>query len=304
MSSEVRPSDESHHEPTAALDWKESYYFQLYDPKVKLAALFYISAYPNIPKRDFLVAFLVDGDTDIYFNVKPSGGRIDSLYDGRLRFQLIKPNQHWKIFFDDGQKYAKLNFTARFPPFAYDPNQAYKKGVVEQEHYEQACHVNGIIRLAKETQYEINCYGHRDHSWGLRDYGAIDEWVWVAAQFPWCTIGLIKLKIGNKVETAGFMSTDAKTTRISDIRVKTIYEKDGLTPERFNYHFIDESGENWRLESAKIQTMVYPPRQSKPGYQTKIYEIVSQFYLAKSLDAGYGIAEYLKSQQTSQLLED
>lgn len=300
MPGEVRPSDESHHEPTAALDWKESYYFQLYDPKVKLAALFYISTYPNIPKRDFLTAFLADGDTDIYLNSKSSGGKIDSLNDGRLRFQLIKPNQHWKIYFDDGQKYVELNFTARFPPFAYDSKQAYKRGVVEQEHYEQACHVNGIIHPAKEIQYEINCYGHRDHSWGLRDYSAIDEWAWVAAQFPRCTIGLIKLRIGTKVETAGFMSTDDRTTRISDVMVETAYEKDGLTPERFNYHFTDESGKKWQLESAKIQTMVYPPRQSKPGYETKIYEIVSRFSLTKYRDIGYGIAEYLKSQQTSQ----
>ncbi len=49
----------------------------------------------------------------------------------------------------------------------------------------------------------------------------------------------------------------------------------------------------------KLQTMMYPPRHSKPGRETNIYEIVSQFTLKDDPSFGYGIAEYLISRKRS-----
>jgi hypothetical protein len=299
MTSEASPQDEYAHTPRPTPDWKESYYFQLYDPSSKIAGLFYISAYPNVPKRDFLVALLSGDDTDVYLNTLPLKGKVDKLSDGRLGFTLVNPNQHWRILFDDGKRYAKLDFRARFPTFVYDPEQAYVKDILEQEHYEQPCEVEGVIRLADGSRHEIYCFGHRDHSWGRRDYASIDEWFWVAAQFSWCAIGLIRLRIGTKVEVAGFMSTDEGTHRITKMAIETHLERDHQTPEGFSFEFTDDARKSWLLKSTKMQTMVYPPRQAKPGYQTSIYEIVSNFSLKGYPEPGYGIAEYLVSRKTA-----
>jgi hypothetical protein len=299
MSSEVPNSDEQFHDPTNAPDWKESYYFQLYDPETNLAAFFYISAYPNIPKRDYLVAFLQDGQTDIYLNTFPTPGKLDNLDDGKLRFELIAPHDQWKIHFDDGKRFANLEFTGRFDSFAYDPKQAYKKDVLEQEHYEQGCFVDGTIRMADGTEHQLSCFGHRDHSWGLRDYAAIDEWNWIAAQFSWCTINLLKLHIGKKHETAGFLSSLVGNQHLTDITFTTHFESDGLTPQGFTVHFTDQGKKKWHLESTKLQTMIYPPRQAKTGYKTHIYEIVYQFTLEGDPIFGYGISEFLISRKTS-----
>ncbi len=296
---EIEPSNEQFHDPTTAADWKESYYFQLYDPKAKLAAFFYISAYPNVPKRDYLVAFLVDGETDIYLNTLPTTGKLDVLNDGKLAFELLQPHELWKITFDDGKRFANLEFTGRFDPFAYDSKQAFKKGVIEQEHYEQGCFVDGVIRLANGKEYQLSCFGHRDHSWGLRDYAAIDEWNWIAAQFSWCTINLIKLQMGKKHETAGFLSSLIGNQHLTDIKFTTHFESDGLSPQGFTVFFTDEGKKKWQLDSTQLQTMVYPPRQAKPGYETKIYEIVSQFTLKGDPSYGYGISEFLISQKAT-----
>ncbi|MFX1509280.1 MAG: hypothetical protein ACFFBR_03145 [Promethearchaeota archaeon] len=296
---DIEPSNEQFHDPTTAPDWKESYYFQLYDPKVKLAAFFYISAYPNVPKRDYLVAFLVDGETDIYLNTLPISGKLDVLSDGKLAFELLQPHELWKITFDDGKRVANLEFTGRFDPFAYDSKQAFKKGVIEQEHYEQGCFVDGVIRLANGKEYQLSCFGHRDHSWGLRDYAAIDEWNWIAAQFSWCTINLIKLHIGKKYETAGFLSSLIGNQHLTDIKFTDHFESNGLTPQGFTVFFTDEGKKKWQLDSTKLQTMVYPPRQAKPGYETNIYEIVSQFTLKGDPSYGYGISEFLVSRKTT-----
>jgi hypothetical protein len=299
MAYDVPITKEQFHNPTSAPDWKESYYFQLYDPEVKIAAFFYISAYPNVPKRDYLVALLVDGETDIYLNTLPTPGKLDSLGDGKLTFELAQPHELWKIHFDDGKRFANLEFAGRFDPFAYDSKQAYKKGVLEQEHYEQGCFVDGTIRLADGTEHQISCFGHRDHSWGLRDYAAIDEWNWIAAQFSWCTINLIKLKIGNKFETAGFLSNLVENQHLTDITFETHFESDNRPPKGFTVHFTDERKKQWQLDSTQLQTMMYPPRQSKPGHETNIYEIVSQFTLKGDPGIGYGISEFLISRKPS-----
>jgi hypothetical protein len=299
MSGEVPSSDENYHNPTPKPDWKESYYFQFYDPKTKVCAFFYISAYPNVPKRDYLVALLLDGETDIYLNTRTTPGKLDALDDGKLRFEIIEPNQLWKIHFNDGKRFASLEFTGRFDPFAYDSQQSYLKNVLEQEHYEQGCFVEGSIQLASGTEYQIDCYGHRDHSWGLRDYAAINEWNWVAAQFSWCTISIIKLHMGNKIETAGFLSSLVGNQHLNDISIKSHFESDDITPHGFTIHFTDEQKKKWQLDSTKLQTMIYPPRQSKPGWETNIYEIVSQFTLKGDPSFGYGIAEFLVSRKTS-----
>ena len=296
---EAPHSAEYPHDPVSKPDWKESWYFQLYDPAAKLCGLFYISSYPNVPKQDFLLAYLADGDFDLYLNTLPIAGKITRLGDDKLTFTLVEPNQQWNISFDDGIRFAELEFHGRFPTFTYDPDQAYAKGILEQEHYEQACTVKGNVRLKDGTRLDIDCLGHRDHSWGSRDYAGIDKWYWVAAQFEWCTIGLIRLEIGDKTETAGFMATSKGTKLLKDIEIETRYEEDGVTPEGFTYKFKDEEEESWLLKSAKIQTMMYPPRQSKPGYQTNIYEVVSHFMLKKYPDSGYGIAEYLISRKTN-----
>ena len=299
MAYDVPTTEEQFHNPTSASDWKESFYFQLYDPEAKLAAFFYISAYPNIPKRDYLVAFLADGKTDIYLNTLPTPGKLDNLGDGKLYFELVHPHELWKIHFDDGKRFANLEFAGRFDPFAYDSKQAYKKGVLEQEHYEQGCFVDGTIRLADGIEHRISCFGHRDHSWGLRDYSAIDEWNWIAAQFSWCTINLIKLQIGDKHETAGFLSNLVENQQLTDITFETHFDSDNRTPLGFTVHFTDERKKRWQLDSTQLQTMVYPPRQSKPGWESNIYEIVSQFSLKDDPGIGYGIAEFLISRKTS-----
>lgn len=295
---EARPADEYPHTPSQIRDWKESYWFGFYDPPSKICALLYISAYPNVPKRDFLVALLANGQADLYLNTLRLGGKLGQIGDNWLTFTLIKPNELWHIHFDDRRRYLDLDFAKRFPTVRYDPKQSYVKGILEQEHYEQPCLVKGTVRLLDGTRHEVNCYGHRDHSWGIRDYASIDQWYWIEAQFPQCTVNLIRLRVGSKLENAGYISTDKDTLRVTNMEVETRLEKDGITPKSFTYRFADETGETWVLKSTKIQTYVYPPRQAKPGYETRIYEIVSSFRLQKQPDVGYGIAEQLVSQKT------
>ncbi len=292
-------SDEHPHDPPSIPNWRERWGFQFYDPKAKLCGLFNISSHPNIPKQEFHLVLLADSEVDLYINTLPLQGRIDKLSDGNLTFSMVEPNHQWNISFDEGSRFAELEFHGRIPPVKYDSKLYRMEGVLELEYYGQPCIVKGNIRLDDGASHDIHCLGYRDHSWGIRDDAAIDKWYRVVAHFEWCVINLIQLQIRDRTLSTGFMVTNKGTQQLKDVEVVTRYEPDAVTPEGFDFRFKDETGENWLLKSAKIQTMMRSPRPIKPGYHVSIYDVVSHFMLKRYPSSGYGIAEYLTNQISS-----
>ena len=54
---------------------------------------------------------------------------------------------------------------------------------VASEHYEQVGSYNGTIRVGRKKINIENASGHRDHSWGLRDWAAPKGWTWITLMF-------------------------------------------------------------------------------------------------------------------------
>ena len=53
---------------------------------------------------------------------------------------------------------------------------------VSSEHYEQVMRVSGSIKIGNR-EISFAGSGHRDHSWGLRDWAAPRLWTWLTCQF-------------------------------------------------------------------------------------------------------------------------
>ncbi|WXG41996.1 MAG: hypothetical protein WED07_14740 [Candidatus Freyarchaeum deiterrae] len=289
----VKDSEEHPHDYPSRLDWKESWYFTYMDPRSKICGIFYISTYPNNGRTDYLTTYLIDGKVDGYMNTTGVSGKLSDITDGKLKFELVKPNKKWNVFLETEKFNMDFKFNGRFPPFRFDPNKAYVKDVLEQEHYEQSCKVNGTIRFSDGTSLEVDCYGHRDHSWGLRDYSKITKWDWMQAQFDDYAMNIIRLTIGKKTEISGFVSNKKGNIEIVDTKIETQYMEDQKTPRTSTYLAIDENGRSKTIQSKKIYGIVYPPCQSKEGIRTDIYENFSEFAVKGEKGKGYGISEYL-----------
>lgn len=289
----VEDSEEYPHDYPSRLDWKESWYFTYMDAKNRVCGVFYISTYPNNRRTDYLSTYLVDGKIDGYMNSTEVGGKLREITDGKLTFDLVEPNKKWNVFLETDKVSMDFEFFGRFPPFRFDPEKAYVKDILEQEHYEQSCKVNGTIRFPDGTSIEVDCYGHRDHSWGLRDYSQIKKWDWMQAQFDDYAMNIIRLTIGEKTEISGFVSNKSGNIEVVETRIETQYEEDQKTPKSSTYLAIDADGQSRTIYSKKIYGIVYPPRQFKKGIRTDIYENFSEFEIKGEKGKGYGISEYL-----------
>jgi hypothetical protein len=285
--------EEYPHDYPPRIDWKESWYFTYMDAKSKVCGVFYISTYPNNGRTDFLATYVVDGKVDGYMNSTGVSGKLKSISDGKLTFDMVKPQKRWNVFLETEKVNMDFTFLGRFPVFRFNSQKSYVKDVLEQEHYEQSCKVNGVIRFPDGTVIKVDSYGHRDHSWGLRDYSKITKWDWMQAQFDDYAINVIRLTIGKKTEISGFVSNSEGNVEVLDAKIETKYEKDGKTPRASTYIAKDENGVSRTIISKKVYGIVYPPRQSKEGIRTDIYENFSEFQVRGEREKGYGISEYL-----------
>ncbi|MHA1428274.1 MAG: DUF7064 domain-containing protein [Candidatus Helarchaeota archaeon] len=250
-----------------------------------------------------LVLLVVDKKTYTYFMAIP----VEKMpanweFDKKLKYFCLTPMNHWKVRYEDRKFKLDVNYTGRFPVFnsieAEDPLASLKKYGIEmldvaaQQHYEQAMKVTGNLVLKKkgETRH-IDCLGHRDHSWGTRDWVNIDAWNWVAAQFEDETINLIRSEVLGNVPQGGFISTKEGNIPIIKVEVSTQTKEDGKTPISSIFTLTDIHNKTRILNSETIFSM-HLPLPSEKGI-TEIFEQVAVFKLEGK--EGDGISEYLIS---------
>ncbi|MHA1251517.1 MAG: DUF7065 domain-containing protein [Candidatus Helarchaeota archaeon] len=205
----LRDKDEySHIYPEYLPNWSESWYFNFIDEDAGVDWVTRISYNPFEKGSNVLSVLFIDNKPKVY--VKRL--KIDEMpkdrwdLDKRVKYELIKPHNEWKLAFEDRNYKLDVVWKARFEPFSYlegiDIFEYFEEyvdliGKASQQHYEQAGIVTGTLKFKKTgEERQINCFGHRDHSWGVREWQVVDKWNWIAAQFPDKTINISKVNIG------------------------------------------------------------------------------------------------------------
>ncbi|MFX1450000.1 MAG: hypothetical protein ACFFCM_04095 [Promethearchaeota archaeon] len=281
----------------------ESWYFNFIDRKNNVF-LFTRWSMEMFDKKSTIMAMLiVDGYPNAYL-VQP---KIETMpdnweYDKKLQYYCIKPMKQWKVKYEDKKFKLDMTFDARFPVFNYlsheDPLESLEKygvdllKVAAQQHYEQGMKAKGTLLIKKtgETR-NIDCLGHRDHSWGTRDWVTIDRWNWISAQFEDKTINIARVEVLGKVIQTGFISTKDRNLHIKNVEVTTKTKEDGKTPVSSTFELTDETGNKTTLVSNTIKS-IHLPLPSPKGLTEVFEQIVTFKYEGKE---GDGISEYLIS---------
>lgn len=98
-----------------------------------------------------------------------------------LRVRHEVPLQIANFHYDDGRYAFDIRFEALHRAFAYSENVGGCPRCMADDRFEQAGLVRGYLSLG-ERVIEFDTTGHRDHSWGRRDYKAMHHFKWIAAQ--------------------------------------------------------------------------------------------------------------------------
>ena len=286
----------------------ESWYFNFIDRPNNVFLVTRLSYHMDKKKSLVLVLLIIDGKARVYFKEiplekMPANWEIDN----KVKYYCVKPMKQWKIKFKNSQVDLDVNLEGRFPifnsavgtdPLAFlkEDNYTETEQVFAQMHYEQPMIATGTLILKKRGEVietrTIKGFGHRDHSWGIRDWGGIDSWNWVVAQFEDETINFYKAEALGEVKQDGIIySEGADNIRIENIEVTTTMKKDEKTPVSSTFIITDENGKKRTIESKTIFSQ-YLPLPSEKGL-TEIYEQVAIFtYNGKE---GDGISEYLST---------
>lgn len=281
----------------------ESWYFNFIDRKNNVFLFTRWSMEMFDKKSTIMAVLIIDGKPNAYLSQPTIETMPDNWeYDKKLKYICTKPMEQWKVKFEDRKFKLDVTFDARFPVFNYlsheDPLVSLEKYGVEildvaaQQHYEQGMKAKGSLVLKKtgETR-NIDCLGHRDHSWGTRDWVNIDRWNWISAQFEDKTINIARVEVIGKILQTGFISTKDGNIHIKNVEVTTKTKEDGKTPVSSTFGLTDEKGNKTILVSNTIQS-IHLPLPSPKG-KTEVFEQIVTFeYEGKE---GNGISEYLIS---------
>ncbi|MHA1314152.1 MAG: DUF7064 domain-containing protein [Candidatus Helarchaeota archaeon] len=286
----------------------ESWYFNFIDFDANVQLVTRVSLEMGAKKSDVMLIIIIDRKTETYLNRLIIDGWPESdIYgDKRVKYECLEPMKKWHVTAKHRKFEVDVIFEARFPPFNYlsheDPLEAFKKYGVEmlqvaaQQHYEQGMKVTGTVKIKEKREVkevrQINCYGHRDHSWGTRDWVNIDRWNWISAQFDDCTINAARVEVFGKILTSGFISTSEGNEHVTNVEVTTEcgYKDDERAPKSSTFKLTTKNRQV-TLTSHTWKSL-YLKRPSERGL-TEIYEQIVNFEMDGK--KGTGISEYMSS---------
>jgi len=134
-----------------------------------------------------------------------------------------------------------LKFAAFHPPYAYGANKDGCPSYAATDRIEQSGTLKGTITIGGKT-VAVDGVGHRDHSWGTRDWGAFQHYNWfqgqsadgVAVHF-WRFIAL------GQIHLRGYVFKDGLLAEITDVDFKMTYSDD-LWQQKMVATITDEAG--------------------------------------------------------------
>jgi hypothetical protein len=160
---------------------------------------------------------------------------------------------------------------------------------VASEHYEQVGAWTGEIRVDGE-KVGIQGSGHRDHSWGERDWKAPERWTWLTAQFgSEFGFNLSRVVIKSLDIFNGYVCRSGNNYPLRRAWLETDFEDDGVTQKGIRLRLQDTTGWEAQVEGAP-QTVV-PLVLEEGSHRTLVNEAFTAYRWEGR--TGYGISEYL-----------
>ena len=310
--------------------WNESYYFNFHCRKTGISAFTRIGLLPGQDHAiQGLVLYTDKGLLMFSDNPSITLQKRDLAFPS-LTYKNIKPMEKWAINFEGQMALFEnprsimnldlfsteipvrnvkldLEFTGVSPVHDYKHFDVsyFAEQVVEKQipfaelrsltklasnHYEQVGKYSGKITMDGKSD-PIEATGHRDHSWGLRDWKIPTLWRWFTCQFPGdVAINLSRVVIGKVDIINGFI---AREGRVFPVRRCTIEEKfedeKKVFQKEVTLDMTDTGGYNLKIDGKvkMLAPLVIPDDENR----TLVNEAIAHY--TSRIGEGSGIAEYL-----------
>lgn len=180
------PDDDLRHRPAPGGRMRDSLFWEVIMPEEELGMQIYlyltdrgrtgynVSVWGPGPDP---VALLLDGGT-----VEDSMDLDDFSFKG-LRVAQPEVRRAANVQFRSSTVNIDFDFTALHDAFSYRSNPDGLPSWFAINRFEQTGHVTGFIEVG-DRRVALDRTGHRDHSWGVRNWGVPHHWKWFVAYTP------------------------------------------------------------------------------------------------------------------------
>lgn len=174
-------------------DFDDATYFFITDRQGELSIFSTLEVFPN---RNLLrsAVFARVGTRHIRSiwvqKLETSTGSVIEVGDNR--FEIIRPNELWKLHFEDAEigLLADLVWRPRCPSYHFkhvflpgDPEP-----IIDMQHYTTSSTFEGTVQIGGARF--VGLIGHKNRSWGIRRWTALPFYTWLNAQFENACVNL------------------------------------------------------------------------------------------------------------------
>lgn len=259
--------DDRRHQLDASPLARESLIFLLFLPEERIGCIAY--TWVNGEGDAGSMALIFRGENEQLFKVHsegiamPADADFDDWRAGSVHVQHGAPHQAARVRFDEldshGDRFAlDYNFEATTAAFTYHHNQDGCPTALADNRLEQSGRVHGTITVAgREIAFDTT--GHRDHSWGTRDWTAFHQYKWINVQTPDVAINLMDGFIIDRRYQLGYVDKDGLQSPI--VSIDSHLDRDA---EHFSYTsglitLIDEEGRVTQVQAEERSMVVVWP---------------------------------------------
>ena len=165
-----------------------------------------------------------------------SDWRIDS-----FRMEQDLKFRHARVRWESEEASLDLSFEAIHPPYQYSTNARGCPPYAATDRIEQSGWVNGRL-VVRGKEYRFDTTGHRDHSWGRRDWRAMQHYKWFMGQArPDVAVHFWQLNALGNTELRGYVAKDGLMAEVTAVKVEWHHDK-AFRPSSYSALVHDEAG--------------------------------------------------------------
>ena len=307
-------------------EWNESYYFVFYDNSQHLGGMSRIGFKPNKNEAmTFFFLFFPNSSVAGYFQTiklkqfssqlkvkgMSHGWHTDETWDYKFNGNMIFVTDPLKL--PDVRENPKLiermesitmdlKFTALNEPYEYSKYMTVESLEIGKKsgdkHWEQIGLVNGQIIIKSENITIKNCLSQRDHTYGVRDWTGVGNWLYYVIWFnEKLSINPAAIITENgKLSTGGFIFKNGRNIPLKTIKIiDQQFEPDGIYPISSILEILDKEGNKYLLK-AFVGPIIPIPFTDDQGHQSILIQSFGNFEL-DGIKGGYGSFETLRKKK-------
>ena len=305
-------------------EWNESYYLCFADTKNNLRGMSRMGFKPNKPEgMTFLFFFLPDGSAAGYHATEEVESYSNPFSVESVTHECIESEKVWHYSFNGNMvvvenpedfpkvreypelisDFIEVKMDINFKPLndVYEYSEHMTKESLElgrkagDKHWEQIALISGEINLSEEKFVLDNVLGQRDHTYGIREWTGVGNWLYYVVWFNE-NLAINPAAIitdDGRLSTGGFLFKNGKNIPLKTIKViDQQFREDGVLPISSELEIVDTLNEKHILKGYP-GPIIPIPFKDEEGKETILVQSFGTFEL-DNITGGYGTFETLR----------